>query len=468
MKIVFVMPTFELVKSYGGGGVLRRGILPPLGVGYLAASVEAAGHQAAFVDAQALNIDEAETVRRVLALSPDVVGISCLTQLAAAARTTAALLKKARPDLPIIMGGAHVTSFFDSIPADMPEVDILVPGEGEQTLVELLAAMQSGAPLDTVKGIIHRGPDGQPVATPVREPLRDQDLLPHPARHLYEEQYYIPLPNQCRRRPATTVITSRGCPYGKCRFCFQGGRYAAPYSRRSPENVIDELKQLSARGIREILFWDDNFCINGKWIARFCDLLDSERLNLTWTVFGRVNTVTEEMLRRMAKSGCYSIHYGLESGSQKMLDAIKKGITLDQVRQAVKWAKRAGLEIRGSFIFAMPGDTPEIAEETIRFACELNIDWMIFYPYHPCAGTSLGETAMIEGVIAPPDAEMHQPVYVPKGYRDAAQVAETVRSAYRRYYLRPRYILRALWRLRNPVVLRNYLNGFRFWLKLVK
>lgn len=363
MKIVSVMPTFERVKSYGGGGVLRRGILPTLGVGCLAASVEAAGHQTAFVDA----------------------------------RATAALLMKARPDLPIIMGGAHVTSVFDSIPADMPEVDILAPGEGELTLVDPLAALEGGAPLDTVTGIIYRGSDGQPVATSVREPLRDQDRLPHPARHLYEEQYYIPLPNQCRRRPATTVITSRGCPYGKCRFCFQGGRYAAPYSRRSPENVIDELKQLAARGIREILFWDHNFCINGKWIARFCDLLDSERLNLTWSVFGRVNTVTEEMLRRMAKSGCYSIHYGLESGSQKMLDAIKKGITLDQVRQAVKWAKRAGLEIRASFIFAMPGDTPEIAEETIRFACELNIDWMIFHPYHPCAGTAPGDTAEKEG-----------------------------------------------------------------------
>ncbi|NLV40243.1 MAG: radical SAM protein [Candidatus Hydrogenedentes bacterium] len=468
MKIVFVMPSYELVKSYGGGGVLRRGILPPLGVGYLAASAEAAGHTAAFVDAQALNLDEAAAVKRVLDLEPDAVGISCLTQLADAARRISGLLKEARPGLPVIMGGPHVTSFFDSALADFPGVDILVPGEGEETLAELLGALEHGRPLDTVKGLLYRGPDGRPVTTPVRPPLRDQDLLPHPARHIYEDRLYAPLPNQCRRRPATTVITSRGCPYGKCRFCFQGGCYAAPYSRRSPENVVDELRRLAARGIREVIFWDDNFCINGKWVSRFCDLLDGERLNLTWTVFGRVNTVTEEMLRRMARSGCYNVYYGFESGNQGMLDAIRKGITLDQARQAVKWAKAAGMEIRGSFIFAMPGDTPEIAEETIRFACELNIDWMIFYPYHPSAGTALGDLAALEGTLVPPGTEMHQPVYVPKGYRDAEQVSRVIRSAYRRYYLRPRYIARALWRARNPVVLRNYWDAFRYWLTLVK
>lgn len=468
MKIVFILPPFELVTGYNGGGVLRRGMIPALGVGYLAAAVEAAGHGAAFVDAEALNLDEAETARRVLALSPDVVGISCLTQLADAARTIAALLKEARPELPVILGAAHVTSFYDGLLADMPAVDILVPGEGEQTLVELLAALETGAPLDAVKGIIYRGPDGQAVATPMRPPLADHDLLPLPARHLYEERLYVPLPNQSRRPPMAPVMTSRGCAYGKCRFCFQGGRYAPPYRRRSPENVIGELKQLAARGVREILFWDDNFCMNEKWVLRFCDLLHAEGLDLLWRVFGRVDTVTEEMLRRMAKSGCYSIHYGLESGSQKMLDAIEKGITLDQARRAVKWARRAGLEIRGSFIIGMPGDTPEIAEETIRFACELNTDWMIFYPYHPCAGTSLGAEAEKERIVALPGSQLHKPAYVPRGYRDAAQVAELLRSAYRRYYLRPGYIFPALWRLRDPAVLRNFVNGFRFWLKLTR
>ncbi|HOE65512.1 MAG TPA: radical SAM protein [Candidatus Hydrogenedentes bacterium] len=468
MKTVLVLPPYGMTQSYGGKGSMKRGILPPLGIGYLASSLETHGHAAAFVDASVLGLDTDGAATAALAEKPDVIGISCLTRLAPAAYALAAELKRRAPSIPLVLGGPHATSFADSILEECPAIDILIPGEAELTLAETLDRLERKAPLDDVPGVLFRDPDGRVVATRPRPAVRDLDALPFPARRIYRNDLYVPLPNQCRRRPATTVITSRGCPYARCAFCYQGGRYASPYRRRTPEHVVDEMAQLKREyGIREIIFWDDNFAVDFEWIDAFCNLLDRNKMDMTWTAYGRVNTVSPEMLQRMAASGCYSIYYGFESGNSEMLQRVCKGITLDECRSAVRWAKKADMEIRGSFILGMPGETPETAEETIRFACELNVDWMVFLPYRLQPATRLAETALREGVVLDDHPDIHFPTYLPKGFPDVESLANTVRSAYRRYYLRPGYISRALWRSRHPAVLRNYWDSFRYWLSLV-
>ncbi|HPO13446.1 MAG TPA: radical SAM protein [Candidatus Hydrogenedentes bacterium] len=467
MKIALALPPYGLTKSYGGAGTKKRGILPPLGVGYLAAYAAGRGHQTVFIDGPALNHDIETEAAAILAEKPDVVGISCLTRLAPNGYALAGALKNRAPEIPIIMGGPHVSSFWQNILGECPHVDILIPGEGEETLAEVLDRLDQQASCDSVQGVIFRDDHGNIVTNPPRPAARDLDVFPHPLRTIYQHELYIPLPNQCRRTPATTVITARGCPYGRCAFCYQGGLYASPYRRRSPENVIDEIARLKRDyGIREIIFWDDNFVTSPKWMDTFCSLLDREKLDITWTVQSRVNTVSEEILKRMAASGCYNIHFGLESGNQQMLKVANKGITLDQSRAAVKAAKKAGLEVRASFIIAMPTETPAMAEETIRFACELNVDYMIFYPFHFQPGTPLTELARREGTILPEGTDMHQPSYVPVGYDSPEQISAIIRSAYRRYYLRPRYLARALWRARNPLLLRNYIQAFWYWFTL--
>jgi anaerobic magnesium-protoporphyrin IX monomethyl ester cyclase len=468
MKIVLATPVFHTSQSYSGKQRGVRGVLPPLGVGYIAAAAEARGHEIRFLDGCALGISTPELAARMLAEKPDLVGISCLTRFADSARELTQLLKRERPDLPVVLGGAHVTSFPDDILTHWREADILVPGEGEKVFADLADRIAAGEDTHDLSGILYRDENGRTTATPVATPVADLDELLPPARHIYDWSLYRPLPNQARRRPATTLITSRGCPWAKCQFCFQGGRYASPYRRHSPEYIIREITALSRdHGVREILFWDDNFCINRKWVNRFCDLLDESGIDLTWTVLGRVNTVTEEMLTRIAKSGCYSIYYGFESGNRDLLKTVKKGTTPRQMRDAVKWAKKAGLEIRGSFIFGLPGDTPQKAEETIRFACELNADWVVFFPFHLQPGTPIEELALREGTLLPAGAAIHLPSYFPKGYESPEQLAATIKRAYRKYYLRPRYILRALRRARRPSVLRNYFAAFRFWLSLM-
>jgi radical SAM superfamily enzyme YgiQ (UPF0313 family) len=207
--------------------------------------------------------------------------------------------------------------------------------------------------------------------------------------------------------------------------------------------------------------------VNKKWVYTFCDLLDENGVQINWSVFARVNSVSEELLKRMSKSGCYNIYFGFESGSQENLDFMKKGITLDESRNAVRCARKAGMDVRGSFIFAMPGDTPEKAEETIQFACELNVDWLVFYPYQVQPGTWLGDIAPDYGTVLEQDVDSLIPSYIPKGYDNKEQIEQLLRSANRRYYLRPKFILKVLWRMRDPYAFKNVVLAFMFWLHIV-
>lgn len=472
MNVVLLVPPFNASPEANAAKIKHGRLrpLPPLGLGYLAAGLEAAGHAVRMVDAQARQLDLADTVKAALADNPGLVGISCFTTFAKVCYALANAIRAERPSLPLALGGPHATAFHERILDDCRSIDYVVPGEAERVFPELVTRIEASAPLEDLHGIIYRAPDGSAVATPPAEPLRRLDELIPPARHVYAGHEYVPLPNQTRRRPVTTMLTSRGCPWAKCRFCYQGGKYAVPYRRRSPENVIDEIKDVIDKyGIREILFWDDNFCVNENWINRFCDLLDAEKINLTWTVQGRVNTITPTMLHRMVASGCYNLFLGFESGNQQILDLIDKGITLEQIRQAVGWANEAGLEVRGSFMLGLPSETPEMGEQTIRFACELGVDYMIFMPYHIQTGTVLEETALREGrVFESGDTDWNVPSYVPCGYSGPEELAAMLRKAYRRFYLRPAYIARALRRAKNPIVAHNYFLAFFHWLDLTR
>ena len=451
MRVVFVLPPFDIASAYGSMRKMQRGNLPPLGVGYLAACLKMAGHTPRLVDAVALGTGLEETVTKVLQENPEITRE----------------FKRQRPEIPVVLGGPHAASFAEEVLIDCDSIDVLVPGEGEIVLTQLVDRLSRGAGYEDVPGLIFRDESGAVRAMPMAPLVEDLDTIPDPARDIYQPELYLPLPNQCRQTPATTVITARGCPWGRCAFCYQGGRYSPPYRRRSPAHVVNEIARLAKDGgIREIIFWDDNFCVSPKWVHSFCDLLDREKLGVTWSVQGRVNTVTEAMLRRMAQSGCYNIYYGFESGNQEILDLVNKGITLEQSRAAVKWAKKAGMEIRGSFILGMPTETPEMAEKTIRFACELNVDWMIFYPYRVQKGTALEALALREGALLGNVTSVHVPSYVPNTYAGPEQLAHSIRSAYRRYYLRPRYAARALRRSRSWTAVKNNARAFALWLNV--
>ena len=241
-------------------------------------------------------------------------------------------------------------------------------GEGEEALVEIVSLSSVACNnLRGVKGIIFRK-DGNLVITPMREAIRDLDSLPFPARHLLPPlSRYRPTPASYRRLPLGVMITSRGCPQ-QCAFCDRAV-FGNGYRKRSPENVLGEVDELAYKyGAREIRFFDDCFTLDKERVMKICHGLRKIKPRLPWTCLTTVGSVTKELLKEMSSSGCWQVLYGLESGSDRMLKLLKKGATLEQNIQAVRWAKEAGLSVRADFIVGTPGETEESLRETLAFA----------------------------------------------------------------------------------------------------
>ncbi len=475
MNVALTTPYFDpLAVVAGKSGRPRRGHLPLLGVGYLAGALKARGHQVVFVDAVSKGLDVPSIAGMLRETHPDLVGISCIsTQAAEKAYALARALREALGSVPLVMGGAHVTSFGGLVLDQCPELDAVIPGEGELVFAELADALAKGLGPKDVRGLIYRANDGTITETEAAPFTDDLDKIPFPDRSIYDHAHFRPLTNlgMDTTQPATAVITSRGCPWNRCRFCFRGGYYQSKYRRRSPENVVAEVRDVVRNcRVRQIKFLDDNFCVNERWVTRFCDLIDRERLGISWAVLGRVDTVTETMLKRMARSGCRSVQYGIESGNQELLDLIDKGITLEQTRRAVTLAKRAGLSVMGFCILGLPTETPAMTGKTVDFACSLNIDYMFFAPYHPFDGTVLAEMAAEMGTFMDNDSrDPTSPPFVPGTYESREQLQRAVVRAYRRYYFRPAYAARALYCcLRRPSLAANYARAIIDFVKIVQ
>lgn len=468
IKIVFVMPPYPFARTIGSKQTKKLiGLLPPLGVGYLSSFLEKNGpYTCNFVDAIAEQIDEDKTIEKISELKPDLIGISSFTTfIPNSAYSLVKKLKQNLKNVPVIMGGPHTTSFGETVLSDCPEVDYVLPGDAELSLFELLERLRENKSPYETRGLIYRKSNGEIIANPPAPIVENLDILPFPNREIYNNNLYEPLPSLSPKRPAMPMITARGCPWGRCKFCYQGGKYAPPFRRRSPENVISEIKELIDKyNVKNIIFWDDNFCILPEWIEKFCSLIKSEKINIVWSVLSRVNTVTKKMLQQMAEAGCYSIQFGIESGNPNILKLIGKGHTLEQCRNAVKWAKEAGMETRAFFVLGFPTETPEMSEETIRFACELNIDYVVFFSYYIAPGTPLAEIALREGQCYEFVGQVF-PSYLPNTYPDFDTLLRKVQSAYRRYYLRPRYFVRTIARtLRRPHHTINQIKAFKYWL----
>lgn len=219
----------------------------------------------------------------------------------------------------------------------------------------------------------------------------------------------------------------------------------------------------SKYNMKEISFWDDTMTVNKKWLEKFCNCLIENKVNVTWTCYSRVDTVNLEILKLMKKAGCWNIFYGYESGNQQLLDNINKGITLEQIRNANKWTKEAGIEVRASFMIALPGETPEMAKKTIDFAIELEPEYAQFSITTPYPGTKLYETAKQSGKLRDDFSKynMWEVVYVPEGYIDEKQIVAIEKLAMRKFYFRFRFIFEKIKRVRSFEDIRRYINGLK-------
>lgn len=476
MDILLISPPLSPKERYARNVGDTGGHLPPLGVTTLAAFLREKGYSVGLIDALALNFSEENILDYIAMHNPKTIGLTALTPIFHRAVSLAEKIQSRFPKKLIILGGHHATIAANKVLRENNCFDILVIGEGELTIVELMDLyknknyifenlIEDKEKLKQINGIAFLDKEDV-ITTDKRELIPDLDVLPFPARDLLPMEKYIPLPNQYKNPPVVNMVVIRGCPFA-CSFCSDNAIFGRKIRARSPRKAVDEIKHVKEKyGAKEISFWDDMMTSNKNWMFDFCNLMISEKVDVTWTCYSRVDTVTKELLQKMHDAGCWNIFFGYESGNQDLLNNINKGITLEQIEKTNNWCKEVGIEIRASFMLALPGETPEKAIKTIEFAKKLNPEYAQFCITTPYPGTKLFTEAEKYGKLDLNYSRYNiwEPVFVPFGYKDEQEIKDIETKAMREFYFRPACVLNHLKRVKSWEDLKRYLKGARFLL----
>ncbi len=415
----------------------------PVGLVLLAAILQKEGHGVTLLDANALGLNPEEVPPRIR--EADVVGITAMTPTISAALEIARHIKKERPNLTTILGGAHATLLPEETLASSPDIDIIVKGEGDETVVELMQALENKSSLDDIESISYRKDEGL-IHNPNRSSMVDMDSLPIPAYELLEWHRYRPHPPHGLAMPFAAVVTSRGCPY-RCAYCSKPV-FGSKFRAQSPERVIEELVYLKERfGVREVAFYDDSFTLDNKRVHAIADHIISKNLQIAWTCETRVNLVDKELLAHMRQAGCYAVAYGIESASPEIIEVLCKDTTLEQVEKAVRESREAGIQVIGYFMLGSPGETPETIRQTIDFARKLKVDFAQFSVTTPFPGTALYDVYMRgreesiswDNFVYAGTDNPTTPVFESDSL-SREDLTYWARRAYRDFYLRPAYL----------------------------
>ncbi|MFC2001901.1 B12-binding domain-containing radical SAM protein [Chloroflexota bacterium] len=442
---------------------------PPVSLALIAAVLERAGYQVTVLDANALGLQPKDLVS--LVADADVIGLTAMTPTVSTAMSIAYHLRQANPNLTILLGGVHATLLPEETLARAPEIDIVVRGEGEETIIELLRALETKQPLDNISGISYRD-DGKVMSTAARNTNINLDSLPFLAYHLLPWSRYKPHPPHGCALPFAAVVTSRGCPY-HCAYCSKPV-FGSKFRAQSPERVIEEVVYLKEIfGIKEIHFYDDVFTLDKKRTHAIADSLIKRGIKIFWTCETRVNLVDEELLRHIKQAGCYAVAYGIESASPEILNTIHKDITLEQIEEAVYLSRKAGLQTVGYFMIGSPGDSPETIRQTIQFAKKLKLDFAQFSLTTPFPGTELYELLGDKGDNIPWESFVYSgadsqitPVFE-NDQLSRNDLKYWTRQAYREFYLRPAYLWQRLRQINSIGALRMSFKGFLMLLQSI-
>jgi len=383
MKILLLYPRVESIKEL----MTTR---PPLGLAYIAASLEKEGHHVKIID---LNLEK-ETVLKEEVQKHELVGISVLTVFYNKVKELIKKIREVDKKIPIVLGGPHITMMAKKA-LEETDADFAVIYEGEETITELVKEIETGKKFSKIKGIAYKE-NGNVKINEDRPFNKNLDGLPLPARHLLKIDKYV---SYMENENSTTMLTSRGCPYACVYCCKTEGR---TWRATSAKKVADEMEEIHKKyNINVIYIEDDLFTLDKKRVMEICGEIKKRNLKIKWICISRVDMADLEMLKAMKEAGCVEINYGVESGDQEVLDKIGKRITLEQAERAFKITKEAGIQTKGYFIIGLPWDTKETIEKTIDFAIKLNADEIQFSICTPLPGTPLWELAIKEGAIKP-------------------------------------------------------------------
>ncbi|MEM3614255.1 MAG: radical SAM protein [Nitrososphaerales archaeon] len=448
---------------------------PPIGLMYLAAVLREAGEEVEILDADLLELSVEDAAKEVCLRQPSIVGVTATTPTINNALKVVGSVRARNAGVITVIGGVHPTFMPEETLQSCPALDLVVIGEGEQTLLELTRALKGfqwdgrrystakefAERVSTVKGIAYRDPSNPNLIryTPPRPYIDNLDKIPLPARDLVPFEHYKLLGKEAS---IGAIITSRGCPYG-CTYCSSSRIGGLKFRARSVDNVLLEIQELYHKyHLKHIEIIDDIFTLNQKRAFEFAQKLKNLNLDVEWHASSRVNTISRDLVRALFSAGLRTLYYGVESGSQRILDLMRKKIRLEQVRDAFRITREEGVMPFGSFILGYPTETLDEMKQTIKFAAEINAEYAQFCVLTPYPGTPVYYELKSKGLLLTEDWDRYttlEPVirYEVFGYT-AKQVKKMLNYAYQYFYLRPRYILRHLRLLPTifGVALRNY------------
>lgn len=436
----------------------------PLGLASIAAYLQKNDVEVQIIDAWAEELSYDELGNKVSKTKADIIGVYIVSPRYNEAKSTIEVCRQALSDSIIIAGGPHPSAVPQETLKEIPQLDICGIGEGEITMLELV----KGLPFSAINGIAYR--DEKVIKlTPPREFIKNLDELPLPARELFPTGKYKTHPPYGRKNPYFTMITSRGCPF-QCAYCSKDV-FKNNFRTLSPKKVCDEMEELISKyGAQEIHFYDDDFTIDMERAEKICDEILRRQIKIIWSCTTRVDLINEKLLRKMKAAGCWLISYGVESGSQKILNAINKGFTVKQAVSTFNLTRKIGIRTLGYFMVGLPNETKETIKETIDLAKELKPDfvsWGILVVYPGSSffkaikeGKYPGRLRVLERGKDLSGTFFGKGNYIVfEDNLTFEQSREIIKKANREFYLRPQYIWQSFKSIRSVSDLIYYLNG---------
>ncbi|MDD1775207.1 MAG: B12-binding domain-containing radical SAM protein [Methanobacterium sp.] len=435
-------------------------IAPPMNLMYLASSLEKESCSVKIVDDDLLQMGFEKVSEMAGKLNPQLVGVTATTSTIKSALKYVELVKNILPHSLTVIGGPHTTFMPSETLKSSENLDAVVIGEGEETMVDLANhSTKNSQNLDEVKGIVYRDlKSGNIKTTPERPLINDLDSLPFPARHLVPfDSYGTP------QKQTGGIITSRGCVYN-CNYCSSSLIMGKKFRSRSPDNVVDEIEELiNQYQISDIGFMDDTFMLNKKRADDIADEIKARGLDFSFVASSRVDRVDHSLLQNLKSAGLKTIYYGIESGSQRILDLMKKGITLKNAEDAVKSAKNVDLEVLTSFILGYPGETEEDMNKTIDFSTKLDSDYCQYSILTPFPGTPIYNELKEKDLIDNDEWDEYTVLKPVLKYDEMGlnknMVERKLAIAYLKYYARPKYLLnhRHMFKVMLKTIIRSFI-----------
>lgn len=461
------MPTPGVLES-GRIDPLQAGQPPikfqPLGLAYLGAALQNDGFSVEVLDASAERLTPKEVVAEIRRRRPRLVGLSVICFTLPTVYQILRGLRRVEPEIPVVLGNLQVAT--DPHVVAKVGADYGVLGWGEETLVALARFLFRGEQeLDGIGGLVLV--DGNDVSiNPPRAPQNFENVAPPDRRLLAGSRYHSPVDH----RPIANITTTRGCAF-RCDHCHHsspGVRRVHPYQHRSVSHILDEFAAIRRdTQARFVVFVDDTFTTRGEQIYELCEALANSDQRLPWSCETRASLLDEPILLAMRRAGCQVISIGVETACEQIRADSHKCVTNAEIRDAFELCRQIGMEAKANFMFGLPGEGPSHLEDSIRFAIDLKPEYVEFHFALALPDTPLAEDGISRGIIAP-DAydrfmrgEACFPVYVPEGL-SVEQLVSAEKEAYRRFYLRPSYVLDRLRKLRGPGELLRHVS-FGLW-----